>query len=262
MAVAQPVTYALVLAGGKVSWSAIPKASLPIADGTLLTRTLDALQAIPELRPIAVVAPPELLPTIPAPFLPVPASEDLWANVLKGLQALKPEPSDLLLLCAADMPFITTEAVRQFLKAAWVSGADLVYLAVPLTAVQTFCGDEKVHRTALRLSEGELTGGNLLLVRAGILPSLHAWAQKAIRWRKNPLRLGSLIGWRLLWRFLIGQLSVRELERRAEQLLHCRCKALVANLPELAFDVDKPEDYALAQRLVRCLNHRLLADEK
>jgi hypothetical protein len=58
-----------------------------------------------------------------------------------------------------------------------------------------------------------------------------------------------LIGWRLLWRFLVGQLSVQELERRAEQLLGCRCKAIVADLPELAFDVDKPEDYALAQRL-------------
>jgi hypothetical protein len=74
-------------------------------------------------------------------------------------------------------------------------------------------------------------------------------AQKAIRWRKNPIRLGSLIGWRILWRFLVGQLSVQELERRAEQLLGCRCKAIVADLPELAFDVDKPEDYALAQRL-------------
>ena len=249
MAVAQSVTYALVLAGGKVSWSAIPKAALTIADGTLLSRTLDALQAISELRTIAVVAPPELLPTVPVPFLPLPASEDLWANVLKGLQALKPEPSDLLLLCAADMPFITADAVRRFLKAAWDLDADLVYLAVPLVAVQTFCGSEKVHRTAVRLSEGELTGGNLLLVRAGILPSLHEWAQKAIRWRKNPLRLGPLIGWRLLWRFLVGQLSVGELERRAEQLLGCRCKALIANLPELAFDVDKPEDYAFAQRL-------------
>jgi molybdopterin-guanine dinucleotide biosynthesis protein A len=249
MAVAQPVTYALVLAGGKVSWSATPKASLPIADGTLLSRTLDALQAIPELRTIAVVAPSELLPTIPAPFLPISASDDLWANVLKGLQALQPEPSDLLLLCAADMPFITAEAVRRFLKAAWESDADLVYLAVPLAAVQTFCGDEKVHRTAVRLRDGELTGGNLLLVRVAILPSLREWAQKAIRWRKNPIRLGSLIGWRLLWRFLVGQLSVQELERRAEQLLGCRCKAIVADLPELAFDVDKPEDYALAQRL-------------
>ncbi|MFA0731520.1 MAG: hypothetical protein LKKZDAJK_002157 [Candidatus Fervidibacter sp.] len=249
MAVAQSVTYALVLAGGKVSWSAIPKAALTIADGTLLSRTLDALQATPELRSIAVVAPSELLPTIPAPFLPVPASEDLWANVLKGLQALKPEPSDLLLLCAADMPFITADAVRRFLKAAWDLDADLVYLAVPLAAVQTFCGEEKVHRTAVRLREGELTGGNLLLVRVAVLPSLHEWAQKAIRWRKNPLLLGSLIGWCLLWRFLIGQLSVGELERRAEQLLGCRCRALVANLPELAFDVDKPEDYALARRL-------------
>lgn len=241
---------AIVLAGGLAHWAGLPKALLPVGDETLGQRTARILKAIPSVTSIVVVAEPSVLEGLPEGIMRVPSVGDLWANTLAGIDALSPSPEDDLLLCAADMPFLTVEALQTFLTAAVNTGADLVYLAVPLTALQGFLGTEKVHRTSATLKEGTLTGGNLFLLKAKALPNITALAQQAIRFRKNPLRLGRLAGWHVIARFLLRRLSVRDLERRAEELLGCRCKAVIADLPELAFDVDKPEDYQLAQRLL------------
>ncbi len=241
---------AVVLAGGLAHWTGLPKALLPVGDETLSQRTARILKATPWVTSIAVVAEPSVLETIPDGMVKVLSVGDLWANTLVGINALSPSPDDYLLLCAADMPFLTVEALQGFLTTALETGADLVYLAVPLEALQRFSGTEKVHKTKATLKEGKLTGGNLFLLKAKVLPNIADLAQRAIRFRKNPLRLGQLASWRIIARFLLRRLSVRDLERRAEELLGCRCKAVIADWPELAFDVDKPEDHRLAQRLL------------
>ncbi len=247
----------VVLAGGKTIWSGEPKALLPINGTPLLWRIIAALQAQPEVKRIAVVGTPELLALVPEPVVKVPATADLWANTQLGIQAVQPNPDDYLLLCAADMPFVTAKSLRTFLDMALATGADLVYLAVPMAAVQRFFGAEKVRRTSATLREGELTGGNLLLVRVSVLPNIVALAEPVIHSRKSRWQLAKIAGARILLKWLLSLLpfvgrwflvSVEELERRGKELLQCRCKGIIADLPELAFDIDQQEDYELAQR--------------
>ena len=250
MAVAHSVIHALVLAGGHAPWRNTPKALLPINDRPLLTRTVEALTQVPQVATVTVVAPAECAPLLPPSLRVVQAHGDLWTNVLAGLTAIHPSPEDFVFLCAADIPFVTATALQQLLEMAEESGADLVSLAVHADAVRQFCGNRDMHRTTVRLKDGEFTGGNVLLVRAQIVPQIDGLARRAVQLRKQPWRLGQLAGWRTIWRFLIGCLSVCDLERRAEELLGCRCKAIIAPLPELAFDVDKPADYDLALQLL------------
>ncbi len=250
---------AVVLAGGIAPWCGEPKALLRVNGTPLVLRVVTALHSLPEVSCIAVVGNPVVLQMLPKDVVKVEAAENLWTNTQKGIQAVQPEPNDYLLLCAADMPFVTAQSLQAFLEAAKRTGADLVYLAVPVEALQRFAQTKAVHRTSARLKEGMLTGGNLFLVRARIVPAIANLAERAIRYRKAKWQLAKLAGWRILLKWLLSRLpllgnifavSVQELERRGEELLGCRCKGLIAPLPELAFDVDKPEDYALAQRLM------------
>lgn len=240
----------IVLAGGIAEWSNTPKALLNVGSETLLERTVRVLQNVPTVARIAVVAPPQVLETLSSPVLKVPAQGSLWANTVAGIDALSPKPDDYLLLCAVDMPFLTANSVQVFLTEAISANADLSYAAVPLEALHHFLNTDKVHRTSATLREGVFTGGNVFLMRVKALPNVARLAQEAIRRRKNPLWLGQLAGWHLILRFLLRRLSVRDIEVRAEELLSCRCKAVIADLPELAFDVDKLEDYELAKSLL------------
>ncbi len=252
---------AVVLAGGTADWLGEPKALLAINGVPLILRIVKELQALPSISQIAVVAPEKvlsILPEAPKGCIKVNATSDLWANVQLGIEAVKPEPDDYLLLCAADMPFVTRESLEKFLSKALEARADVAYLAVPLSAFQRFSALEKFRRTRARLKEGTFTGGNLFLLSAKALPNISLLADRAIRSRKSRWQLGQIAGWRLLFKWLLSHLpivgnpflvSISELERRAEELLGCRCKAVVADLPELAFDIDKLEDYELAQSL-------------
>lgn len=255
------IVKAVVLAGGTAAWSDEPKALL-IFDGVpLILRVVNELQSLPSISQIAVVGSDpvlSILPDLPKPCIKVQAKSDLWTNTQLGIKAVKPEPNDYLLLCAADMPFVTMESLREFLNEAMETCADLTYLAVPLSSFQRILTAEKFHRTSAKLREGILTGGNLLLLRARALPNIAAFAERAIRSRKSLWQLGQIAGWRLLLKWLLSLLpivgnafliSVNELEKRGEELLGCSCKAVIADLPELAFDIDKPEDYELAQSI-------------
>lgn len=250
---------AVVLAGGVATWRDEPKALLAVDSIPLILRVVNELQALPSISQIAVVGSESVLSVLAdlrKPCIKVPATSDLWTNTQLGIKAVQPEPEDYLLLCAADMPFVTAESLQRFLDEALKAEADLTYLAVPLSSFQRLFVSEKFHRTSAKLKEGTFTGGNLLLLRAKALPNIAAFADRAIRSRKSLWQLGQIAGWKLLLKWLLSLLpivgnaflvSVGELEKRAEELLGCRCKAVIADLPELAFDIDKPEDYELAQ---------------
>lgn len=246
---------AIILAGGMAQWVGKPKALLVFNDIPVVLHIFNALQKLSIVKKIAIVGYPEVLSVLPENCIKAEASSDLWANTQIGIKAVEPEGEDCLMLCAADMPFVTTSSLEAFLKEALKTGADIVYPAVPLSAFQRL-GLSGVSRTSLRLREGTFTGGNLFLIQAKVLPNIFALADKAIRSRKSLWQLGQIAGWKLLFKWLFSHMpivgnaflvSVNELEKRGEELLKCRCKAVIADLPELAFDVDKPEDYELAQ---------------
>lgn len=254
---------AIVLAGGTASWCGKPKALLTVDEKPLLLHIVHALQSLPPVTALVVVGAPDLLSLLPKGVGKVEATDDLWTNTQRGIEAAQPAPDDFLLLCAADMPFVTTESLQTFLEMALATDADVVYLAVPIEALSRFLETTVFHRTTARLKEGVVTGGNLFLVRARVLPNIAALAEQAIRYRKTKWQLARLAGWRILLKWLLGHLpllnrfclvSVHDLERRGEELLNCRCKGLIADLPQLAFDVDKPEDYELVcQRVGKAL---------
>ncbi|MCS7065573.1 MAG: nucleotidyltransferase family protein, partial [Fimbriimonadales bacterium] len=160
-------------------------------------------------------------------------------SVQRGLEASQTES---VLFVTVDVPFLTGESVRFFLEASLQSGAALTYAVVPAA----LCREQfpQMRRTTVRLREGELTGGNLFWAQRTValreLPRLKA----VYAARKQPIRLALYVGVSILIRFLLAQwvsprfLSLRDIERRAEQLLGVPGRAILCPYAEIGTDID------------------------
>ena len=127
-------------------------------------------------------------------------------------------------------------------------GAALVYPVVPEHAAQAkFPGGK---RTYARVLEGRFTGGNLFVLEPGLVGQFMPRLRQVIANRKNPVALAGLIGLSTLLKFLIGRVGISELETKVGRILGVPARALVTEAAEIGFDVDKPEDLAVAKQVL------------
>ena len=145
-------------------------------------------------------------------------------------------PGSRLLICTADLPWLTGEAVDAFIEG---SSADLNYPIITKQIAQEQFPEQK--RTWVRLKQGEFTGGNLALLSARAVPPLLQLVGRLFAARKNPLALGSLFGLGTIVALLRGQADLPKLEQQASELLGYPVRAVMARHAGLGADADKPE---------------------
>ena len=161
-----------------------------------------------------------------------------------------------VLVSTSDIPFLTPESVDDFVGRAVESGADLCCPVRLGRALRERFPEMK--RTAIKLREGRFTLGNLVLVNPSYLQAHQDTIQHAYAARKSPLKMAGLLGYGLFVRLVLAQtlsptlLTVGALEAGVGRLLGggCRAVGLETRFPEVGTDVDKPEDVALARRLL------------
>jgi hypothetical protein len=243
-----------VLAGGgadavsALQASAPNKAFVRIAGRALVGRTIEGLRGTPRIGRIVVVAPSG---SHDDPALAgADERRDDGARMTDSLRSgLRGAPADeLLAIVASDLPILSAAAVDDFLDRAESSGADVVYACVERrTHASRFL---EVPHTWARLRDGTFCGGGLTALRPRALPALERFLERLGAARKNPVRLASIFGWDVLARYALGRLSIADAEARATRLLGARVAAAVCAYPEIAVNVDRPSDVALAERLV------------
>jgi hypothetical protein len=96
------------------------------------------------------------------------------------------------------------------------------------------------------MRDGRYCGGGLVALRARVLPRLNTFMDALGAARKSPLRLAGLFGWDMLARFAIGRLAIEQAEARASRLLNARVGAVRSTHAQIALNVDRVEDVALA----------------
>ena len=164
-----------------------------------------------------------------------------------GLEALNGSQA-WILACTGDIPFLTSEAVDDFIDQCREREADFYYPIIRReTAEERF---PNAKRTYASLRDGTFTGGNLFLLRRGIVERCLSVAAEFIKYRKNPAALARLVGFGMLCKYFFGQLSIAEAERRVSQLVGARGSAVITSYAEIGVDVDKPSDLELAKELV------------
>ena len=214
----------------------VPSKTLaPVGGRPMVELTLEALRSAPGVDRIVYVGPVPDRGLDPAPDVVLPDQGGMLNNLESALGAAQ---TPRVLVASGDNPFITPEAVRDLLERA--PEAALVYPIVPREAVERRWPG--MRRTYARLREGAFTGGNLILLDQALFGRALPMARKIVALRKKPLALAGLVGWGILFRLLLGRLSVADVERRAERLFGMPMKALETPYAEVGVDADSEED--------------------
>ncbi len=242
----------MVLAGGKAkpdlaaATGQTNRAQIVVNGKALLRHVVDALLSAEAPAPITVIG------DVPASadYACLPDSGDFVENMFAGLSAYS--DAAFVLIATSDLPFLTGEAVSAFVRGALTraeeTGAGFIWPVVPVASCYArFPG---IRRTALRLREGEYTGGNLGLARPRFLLAHRKNIAQAYAARKSPLRIAWLLGLGTLGRLLLSQkvapglLTIPLVEGKVSRLMGGPVRALVCDYPEIATDLDRPSDFA------------------
>jgi len=243
----QPLT-AIVLAGGQRDEvcrddpAAINKAFVHVGGAPLVTHALRALREAASIHTIIAVtpnaAPKDALMLADERRESGERFQDSLANGLQDLDADTP-----VLLCASDLPALTPMAVDDFVERAVQHDCDIAYgyLDQALHDVHY----PHIRHTWARFREGVFCGTGLCLIRPRALPALLQIMHVVTAARKNPWRLASLFGPKILMHYALGILSIHEVEDRASIILGCRARGIASNFPESAINIDRYSDLQL-----------------
>lgn len=144
------------------------------------------------------------------------------------------------IIVTSDIPMVKGEAIRDFVEKCQLESIDLGY---PI--IDKKLNDQKypdVKRTYVKLKEGTYTGGNIVYFNPKIVENCTRKAEQLIEYRKNPLKMGRILGFTFLIRLLLGRLPISKVEDKIQKMFDIRGSAILTDYPEIGNDVDKPSD--------------------
>jgi GTP:adenosylcobinamide-phosphate guanylyltransferase len=162
--------------------------------------------------------------------------------------ALAGMPASPVLVTTADHALLNGVRIDGFLARAAASDADVAVGVVERGAFR----DETASaaRTWLRLRCGHYTGANLFAFQNQRGHRAAEFFARAERHRKRPWRMLAAIGPTLGVEYLAGRLDLDTAARHISRSTGARVRPLCLEEAVAALDVDKPEDLALAERLL------------
>ncbi len=225
------------------------KSLIPIGGKPMVEYVVESLADEKRIGRVAVVGPIDQLAFLRECSQKVELAQhgdSILQNIVTGIELLgSPEK---VLVVTADIPMLTPQAVADFLNQASDRDADFYY-----SAVSREDNDRKypgVKRTYVRLKNGTFTGGNIFMVRSKYVSAKMELVDRMIALRKEPLKMVKLLGWRFVIKFLLGALTIHELEAHMSRLLGLRGVAVISPFAEIGTDVDKPSDLELARSIL------------
>jgi len=244
----------VVLAGGPPDAVAAREPGVPnkafvhIGERTLVERTLRAVRDVARIERIVVVAPVAAHDDSALALADDvrPDGPRMIESLRSGLAGL--EPDEPVLIAASDLPILTRAALDEVIDAALARDLDLGY-----SCLERRYHDARfpqVPHTWARMREGQFCGGGAVVLKPKVMAGLETLLDQLGAARKSPLRLAALFGWGTLARFALGRLSIAAAEQRASRLIAARAGAIRCTHPEIAINVDRPTDIALANALV------------
>lgn len=144
-----------------------------------------------------------------------------------------------------DIPLVTKESFIDFMEKCMEKKSDFCY-----SYVRRSISEKKypeLRHTYVRLKEGTFCGGSFILMKRSEFSKGEKLFKTLSSARKNPLQLASAFGFLNIIKLLAGRLSIAELEKKAESLLGASVSAIESRYPEMAFNVDEPDDFERAK---------------
>jgi molybdopterin-guanine dinucleotide biosynthesis protein A len=246
---------ALVLSGGEIEAERFHgldpaitrKAHVPILGRAMVEWVVRGLRRCPRIGRITVVGDASLdTPGLRGLDARVtPEAGDIAQNLRAGLAALP--GAEQVLALSGDLPLLSPEALKDLFTHA--PAADVIF---PYVAREDVCREfaDRVWVFS-QLPEGAFTGSSTVLFRPDALLANWRWVEAFLNARRrSPLGLALMIGPSLALKYGLGRLHIEDVERRLSALLHLKGRGYQSRFAELAMDVDKLSDIALAERVL------------
>ena len=271
---------AIVLAGGSVQPDDPLAEHAPggvkclaeVAGKPLVQWTLDALDATAGIDRVVVVGLPHDTPlTSRCRLLRLPAEGDMIGSIQAAADMLTRDGDGAArtgdgdgaagtgdgdgaagtgdgghaLVVAGDAPLIDARVLRWAVDQVRERDPDVALCAVDRPVMEARFPGSK--RTYVRLADHELCGGDVAAVRLSVVRTGSDVPRRLSQARKQPWRIALVIGPGTLLALLLRRLRLAEAERRIGRRLGLRAAVLVCPYAEVAMDVDKPSQLALAR---------------
>lgn len=221
------------------------KAILPILGRPMIHYVVQALSKVNLIEKIAIVIEQQSIvkDILPEYIEYLPAALGPSDSVIHAIKEL----STPLLVTTADNPLLQPEWVEYFLNEAERTKCDI---AVGIALKEQIDSDvPSTKRTYINLADGSFSGCNLFLFRTPKAIQVAKLWQKLEKHRKQPLKMGYLLGYQIILRYLLKCLTRQALKKRIYKLTEAKTHFVVMPWGQAAVDVDKPEDLTLVNSL-------------
>jgi hypothetical protein len=177
----------------------------------------------------------------------LPNQGHMLDNIQAGVnEILRLNPSARQVLAVtSDIPAVTSAMIDWTVETCLQTDHDLYYLVVERSLMESrFPGS---NRSYVRLKELEVCGGDMNVIRAGIVADRRLW-ERMIAARKSALKQASFLGWDVLALLLLGRLTLDRAERMVSNRIGLRGRVIVSPYAEVAMDIDKPHQLEILRR--------------
>ncbi len=259
----------VIPAGGKIAdefervVGVSSKALIKYEDVSVLHRTIKALRGSRNVGRIIVVGRPDVMMSEEASMVDacLPAGDSSVDNIKIALDHLAKLdfPPDRVMVVTADLPFLTTAAVDEFL------GLCIGYVDLYVPIINRNDWEEKfpgAEATFVKLLDGEWTTGCVFIISERGFKIAQPHIEKVFQLRKSKTKMAMLLGWKFLWDYMNKKLTVTDIEKKIEEIVGINGMAVPGAPAEVAYDIDYLDDYHYTLSVFRARAAREAAERE
>jgi membrane-associated phospholipid phosphatase/GTP:adenosylcobinamide-phosphate guanylyltransferase len=238
---------AVILAGGKPNrknkiWpesNDIPKPMMVVNGRPMVQWVIDAVNKSKAIEKIYIVG-LEKTDTLnfEKPFISIPDCGGIFKNLAAAAERIidADKHACYFLSISADIPLIDEKIIDSVALKPHENGFDIFYNIIDKKLMEEkFPG---VKRTYIRFKDGKFCGGDMHVIntRACISPAVLSFE----KYRKNPVKLISSVGFIYLFKMIFSPPSVFEAAKIIFSQTGILGKPIKCSFPELGMDIDNP----------------------
>jgi hypothetical protein len=177
---------------------------------------------------------------------------DTIKNVINRILNLKETESDIyLLFVATDTPFITYESINDIIfRLDYIEGDVFLPIVSKEVYEVRYSNRASKLRTFVRFKNDSFCNTSLFIIKSQIIGNFLDLLENIIKNRKKPLKLAEIFGYDILFKLILKNLAIIELEERINKLFNVKAHAILTNYAELAFNIDKKQDLEFYYKLI------------
>ena len=239
------------------------KALIDVAGKPMVQWVLDALGNSTKVDNVIVIGvSPKSGLTCTKPLHYISNQGRMLANIVAGVNKCIElnKKSEYVLIVSSDIPAIKGEMVDWLVETAMETKDDLYYGVCPQEVMETRYPES--HRTYTKLKDAQVCGADMNVIHVSMATThLDTWEQ-LIGSRKSPLRSAAVIGFDILFRMFIRQITLQELVEKASARIGIKGRAIFWSQAEPCMDVDKPHQLEIMREDLARQKKKAVAAEK